>query len=207
MAIRYTVRATVVDVRTDAPRATDRFFVDTNAWAWRHYPTCGITPTGHRVPQATEYPPYLILAERAGAVFYRAGSCFAELAHLVERTEHAAYEAGVGRVPLKEYRHNLPAERVRVVGELRKAWSRVKADGVLLPSPLDDAVCDAMMARCDAEPVDGYDLFALEAMLANGVKQILSDDGDFACVAGVALFTANPRVIDAARAQGALAVR
>ena len=32
----YTVRATVVDARTDAPRATDRLFIDTNVWAWEH---------------------------------------------------------------------------------------------------------------------------------------------------------------------------
>jgi hypothetical protein len=207
MAVRYTVRATVVVNRTDRPQAEDRFFVDTNAWAWWSYPSSGHTVTGYLLPQATEYPDYMRLAQQAGALFFRAGSCFAELAHVVERTELAAYEAGRGPIPPKEYRHNLPAERARVVGELAKAWAQIKLDGVLLPSPLDDAVADAMLARCTAAPLDGYDLFALEAMFANGVTQVISDDGDFCTVAGVILFTANPNVIAAARAQGRLVVR
>jgi hypothetical protein len=44
-------------------------------------------------------------------------------------------------------------------------------------------------------------------MRAAGVAQILSDDGDFCGVAGVELFTANPHVLAAARAQGRLAAR
>jgi hypothetical protein len=39
------------------------------------------------------------------------------------------------------------------------------------------------------------------------VTQLISDDGDFGCVAGLTLFTANARVLTAARSQGRLLTR
>ena len=50
-------------------------------------------------------------------------------------------------------------------------------------------------------PVDRYDLFAIHALKASGVTQVISDDGDFCSVSGITLFTANQTVISAARAQ------
>ena len=203
----YTVRAQVIDVRTDAPRPTDRFFVDTNVWAWEHYPGSRTTATGAIVPQPAEYSPYLNRARAAGAVRNRVGPQLAELAHVIEQTELEAYVAGVGRLALKDYRHNVPAERSRVVRMIETVWTRVKADSDPLPLTLDDAFTDAALTRLRVAPVDGYDVFLLEVMAASGVTQILTDDGDFCCVAGVEVFTANPRVLAAARAQGRLVVR
>jgi len=37
MAVQYAVQAEVVDIRTDRPRATDIFLVDTNVWFWTTY--------------------------------------------------------------------------------------------------------------------------------------------------------------------------
>jgi hypothetical protein len=51
-------------------------------------------------------------------------------------------------------------------------------------------------------PVDGNDLFAIRALNVAGITQVISDDGDFCCVPGITLFTANPNVISAACAQG-----
>lgn len=54
---------------------------------------------------------------------------------------------------------------------------------------------------------DGYDLFILESMRSHGVVQVITDDGDFATVPGIQVFTANRNVIQAARAQGRLITR
>jgi hypothetical protein len=203
----YTVRAQVVDIRTDSPRPTDRFLVDTNVWAWKHYPGVGVSPSGVSSPQASDYPPYLDRTIASGATRYRTGLCLAELVHLIEKNEHDAYTAGVGPLSLKDYRHNLPSERARLVGEFQRAWCRIKADSEPLALMLDDATTDAALSRLATEPVDGYDLYMLEAMACVGVTQLLTDDGDFCCVPGIEVFTANPRVLAAARAQGHLAVR
>lgn len=55
--------------------------------------------------------------------------------------------------------------------------------------------------------VDGYDLFILEAMTAKGVIQVITDDGDFASVPGIQVFTSNRNVLNAAKAQNRLIAR
>jgi hypothetical protein len=203
----YTVRAAVVDIRTDAPRPTDRFLVDTNVWAWAHYPGSLLTPAGRVAPQPPDYLPYLVQTRNAGAVRYRIALSLAELAHLIEQNELEGYSIGVGPLTIKEYRHNVPGERTRVVGEIQSTWVLVKSDSDPLPLLLDDGSADTAMSRLPATPVDGYDLLLLEAMSSGGISQLLTDDGDFACVSGIEVFTANPRVLAAARAQGRLVVR
>jgi hypothetical protein len=203
----YSVRATVIDVRSDTPRPTDRFLVDTNVWAWKRYPAAGVASSGGSVPQVSDYGPYFDRITAAGATRYRVGTILAELAHLIETTEHAIYAAAVARLTLKDYRHNVPAERARVVRMIETVWTRVKADSDPLPLTLDGAFTDGALTRLAVAPVDGYDVFLIEAMAASGVSQILTDDGDFCCVAGIEVFTANPRVLAAARAQGRLVVR
>ncbi len=203
----YAVRAQVVDIRTDSPRPTDRFLVDTNVWAWKHYPGAVLSPAGVSAPQASDYPRYLDLTIAAGAIRYRTGLCLAELAHLIEQIEHDGYTTGVAPVTPKEYRHNLPSERARLVGQIQQSWARIRADSTPLPLMLDDPTTDAALSRLATEPVDGYDLFLLEVMASASVTQLLTDDGDFSCVPGIEVFTANPRVVAAARAQGHLTIR
>jgi hypothetical protein len=153
-----------------------------------------------------EYPPYVDRILATGGAVLHLGTSLAELAHLIERNEHEVYCAGVSPTPIKDYRHNLPAERARVVGEVRGAYGKVVAESVLLDFSLDVGAVNAALARLSS-PVDGYDLFLLEAMAAAGVSQLLTDDGDFCCVPGIEMYTANPRVLAAARSQGRLCVR
>lgn len=40
MAVNYTVRAAVVDIRQDTPKREDAFLVDTNVWYWLTYGAC-----------------------------------------------------------------------------------------------------------------------------------------------------------------------
>ena len=203
----YVVRAQVIDVRTDTPRPDDRFVLDTNVWAYEHFRGAQYTASGGVVAQASVYAGYVQLTRDVGAVRHRVVTTLAELAHLVEQLEHAAYAAAVGPLDLKDYRHNLPSERARVVGEILKAWRKIEADSDLLPLALDDVLAAAALARLASAPVDGYDLFLLEAMAAAGVTQLITDDGDFCTVAGIEVFTANQRVIAAARTQGRLILR
>jgi hypothetical protein len=55
--------------------------------------------------------------------------------------------------------------------------------------------------------LDGHDLFMVEAMRRSGIKQIVTDDGDYATVPGLAVFTANLRLIQAAQAARRLLTR
>ena len=130
-----------------------------------------------------------------------------ELAHLIEQNERNLYAGAVAAVTTKEYRHNLSSERGRVVREVQNTWARVKLDSQTLPLLIDDPVTDAALLRFATQPVDGYDLFLLEGLSAAGLTQILTDDGDYCTVPGLQVFTANPRVIAAARSAGLLLSR
>ncbi len=47
----------------------------------------------------------------------------------------------------------------------------------------------------------------LEAMQREGLTQVITDDSDFATVAGITVFTANNNVIQQAQQQGKLILR
>ncbi len=203
----YTVRAQVIDIRSDVPRPTDALLVDTNAWYWLAYPSAGARPGSATPAQMTIYSDYLQDCSTAGTRVFHAGLCLAELAHLIEQNERDIYGSAVAPITTKDYRHNVPSERNRVVGEVQNAWARVKRLSQPLSLVIDDPVTDAALARFATQPVDGYDLFLLEALSAAGLTQVLSDDGDFCTVPGIQLFTANSRVVAAARSAGLLVVR
>ena len=203
----YTVRARVIDIRIDTPRPTDALLVDTNVWYWHAYQGAGAFPGSATPAQMTAYADYLRMCFAAGAIVNHSGLCLAELAHLIEQNERDAYSQAVAPISSKDYRHNIPSERARVVGVVQKVWAKVKVQSQPLPLVIDDATTDAALARFATQSVDGYDLFLLEAMSAGGIHQVLTDDGDYCTVPGLEVFTANPRVVAAARAAGRLLVR
>lgn len=79
---------------------------------------------------------------------------------------------------------------------------------------INENASDAALNRLKVQPLDGYDLFVIEGLIkANillikaNILQIITDDGDFATVPDLKLFTANRNVINSARAQGKLSRR
>jgi hypothetical protein len=55
--------------------------------------------------------------------------------------------------------------------------------------------------------IDGYDAPLLDAMTRRGPLNVITDDGDFATVPDIRVFTANAHVIALARRQGKLLTR
>jgi len=203
MAINYVIQAEVVDIHPDSPMATDIFFVDTNVWYWMTYPAATASFPG----QMSDYPAFVNRSLAAGSKICSSGLSLAELSHLIEKTEREIYEKSVSLIRAKEYRHNLPGERSRVVSEVAAAWGQVKSLSSSLALTVDEKATDAALDRFQTEKMDCYDLFMLETMKNHGVVQIITDDGDFATVAGIRVFTANRNVLLAARTQGKLFTR
>src|SRR5260221_8930411 len=112
MPVDYQVKAHVVDVRSDTPKPTDCFYVDTNVWFWTVYARLGLAPMQPRPNQLCDYPGYLKAALNVGADLRWSGLSFSELAHRIEKTEFDIYcqtAAGKALNP-KKNRHNLTAE-------------------------------------------------------------------------------------------------
>lgn len=207
MAINYSVQAEVVDISADTPKAEDAFLVDTNVWYWLTYSRASQSARPPAYYQTSNYPNYTNAALGAGARIFQSGLSLAELTHLIEKAEREIYEATNGQIGTKEYRHNLPAERAQVFAEVQAACGLVTTLAEPLTVTIDSPTATSALNRLQTEKVDGYDLFILESMRSHGVVQVITDDGDFATVPGIQLFTANRKVIQAARAQGRLITR
>jgi predicted nucleic acid-binding protein len=201
MPVNYTVQAEVVDIRSDAPKNNDIFLVDTNAWYWYTYTTASILSSSY---QSKEYPSYIAKAISANSWLSYCGLSLAELAHNIEQTEREIFSS---TLKPKEYRHNYPTERAKVVAEVQAAWSQVISSAVCTDVLVSEDTSNAALTRFQTQLLDGYDLLILEAMDKAGVTQIITDDGDYLTVPGIKVFTSNRSAIASARTQGKLLVR
>lgn len=203
----YVVQASVVDVRTDTPRASDALLVDTNVWYWQTYTKCSIGPKAAHPNQLSSYPSYMSKALAHGTRICRCGVSLGELAHLIESTERDILIAASGtQLTAKEFRH-LPGARNKVVGEICTAWAQVETMSDLIEVRLDAPTIAEATRRLSEAPTDAYDAVMLTASKLHGIDSILTDDGDFCGVSGITVFTANHRVIQAAAKQGRLLQR
>lgn len=207
MAINYTVHAEVIDIRNDTPGQDDIFLVDTNVWYWVTYSRADLADTRPKPYQTNDYPSYISKTISAKSQLHRCGLSLAELAHLIERTEREIYSRSNGALSSKEYRHNHSTERANVVAEIQTAWSQVNTMAQTLDLQIDEQVTNAALSRLSSQPLDGYDLFILEAISKAGVLKVITDDGDFVTVPGIQIFTANHPVIKTAQSQGKLMKR
>ncbi|MFO1483878.1 MAG: hypothetical protein U1F71_11010 [Verrucomicrobiaceae bacterium] len=210
----YVVQADVVDVTTDTPRSSDVFWVDTNVWFWMTYGRFHLRALDSqpRAYQIRKYPSFVKNGIRTGAQFHWLGLSLSELARQIEDAEREIAETTrqiTPRTGAKAFRHDYPALRRAVVQEVESCWRQVEQFGSPLPAaPIIDATAvNNALTDMQAMPLDAYDLFAVRAIRASSITQVLTDDGDFCTVPGITLFTANRPVIEAARNQGKLVQR
>lgn len=204
MALNYTVQADVIDITVDSPQTGDIFLVDTNVWYWLTYPPASLSLTAYQ----SSYSNYITDTVTAGATLCCSGLSLAELAHIIEREEKKLSSYSSIRITSKEYRHNYPSERARVVSQVQAVWNQVESIyAVQIDLTLDKDTVDAAVTRFSTQCLDGYDLFILESMKQESLTKIITDDGDYVTVPGIQMFTANPGVIRAASRQSKLITR
>jgi len=204
MAVNYAIHADVIDISSDIPRWSDKFLVDSNVWYWLTYSQASHGVEPWRQPLISTYPKYVNEALAAGSKLFYCGLSLAELAHLIEKTEHDIFNA---TLKPKDFRHNYPQARSNVLAEVQASWGQVKSLAKSLRFKIDQKTSNSALVRFQQVSIDGYDLFLLEAMFRQKMLNILTDDGDFATVPGIQVFTANRNVINAARNQGKLIIR
>ncbi|WP_017301090.1 hypothetical protein [Nodosilinea nodulosa] len=211
MTINLTVRAEVVDIQNDIPKHSDVLFVDTNVWLWQTY---GLPPEPdrHRARRDEQklriYTRYLNAALVRGVQLKYCGLILAELAHVIEKAEFEIFKRSnnIETLKPKEYRHNYPHVHALVADIVQNAWGQITMLASSADLTIDEGLAAATIAQFQQIPLDGYDLFLLQAIRNTGIRpvQILTDDMDYASVPGIQLFTSNWLVIQRATAQGKL---
>ena len=209
MAVNYNVLANVIDIRQDTPKLDDIFLVDTNVWYWLTYTRASQADYPPRSYQINDYPTYISKALSVKSQLHRCGLSLAELAHCIEKTELEIYSktTGFDKKKKKEFRHNHNLQRTNVVTEIQAAWGQVKTMAKTVEIQIDETIIDAALSRLSTQPLDGYDVFIIEAISDTGVVKVITDDGDYVTVPGLQVFTANQNVITAAQNQGMLIAR
>jgi hypothetical protein len=206
MAIKYNVRANVVDITIDQPQKSDTFLVDSNVWLWFAYTKASMNSLAY---QTLNYPNYLKQCLSTSSTLIKTGLSLSELAHIIEKMEFTIFSktTTLGNIDKKEYRHNLPSERANVVAEIEAVWNQIDPIGVQMEIQVEEQLTRAALARLKNECLDGYDAITTEVFLKTSYKNILTDDGDFATVNNITVFTANRNVIEQAKKQGKLITR
>jgi predicted nucleic acid-binding protein len=209
MPVSYSIQADIIDINADAPQLEDIFFIDTNVWYWLTYPRANSPALSQRsrpnAYQITDYPNYFQNAIVAGATLHCSGLSLSELAHRIERTECEIF--GGQHFKVKHFRRNHPPQRTQVVAEISNAWGQITSFASPLNLDIDDSTTNAALSRFTTQLIDGYDVFLLETMQLHSITKVITDDGDYATVPGIQVFTANPKVINAAASQSKLLVR
>ncbi|NET57505.1 MAG: type II toxin-antitoxin system VapC family toxin [Symploca sp. SIO2E6] len=195
------VQAQVVDIRNDTPKQQDRFLIDTNIWLYLYYNRASTPGSSY---QDYTYTSYITKAKYARSSLFYCGLSLAEIAHVVEQRE---WDADLPELELKDYRHNYPAQRDKVVRKVKSIWNSVKRTGRSADILINKDTTQAALTKLQTQLLDGYDLFIVEAMNKAGVDQIITNDRDFVTVPNIVVFTANGGAIKAARSQGQLVVR
>ncbi|BDA71903.1 hypothetical protein CAL7716_060690 [Calothrix sp. PCC 7716] len=133
----------------------------------------------------------------------------AELAHIIEKNEYEIYRQSNSNITQKEYRHNYPTERLKLVAEVESSWRQVKVTAVPVNLNVNDDTTDSALNRFKNQALDGYDLLILEAISRAGAGdiKIITDDIDYIVVPGIQVFTSRRYIIEEAARQGKLQVR
>ena len=205
MAPAITIQADVVDIRS-ARTAPAHLFVDTNAWFWHAYHRSSLNNSPWRRRQITFYTAFLTRVIQANGTLYHSGLQLAELLHLIEKTELEDYNyRTTSNLKPKEFRHGYPVERSLVVAEVQTAWAEVIKVSNLIDCVINPAMTQAALIRFAAQPLDGYDIYFIESLQQSRITtNVLTDDGDYATVPGITVYTANDGVIQAATSAGKL---
>lgn len=211
MALTYQVKARIVDLTADKPKAIDRWLIDTNVLFWLSYTNASYAKSGPKQYQLTDYEKYLKAVTQAGGLLFWCGLSFSELAHRIEQTEFEIAKAygATKATNAKAHRHDDPAEWQRVVGEIASAWDLVKSVAKPIPAGavIDEKATQQALTDMPNSGLGGYDIFFVQLLTSGALTGILSDDGDFCTVPNITLCTANQSVLAAAKAQKKIVTR
>lgn len=209
MPVNLNIQASVIDIQNDIPQKKDIFIVDTNVWYWQTYRNAAFYIRGRDRYKLNDYPKYLIQAFKNRATLGYSGLTLAELAHIIEKNEYEIYRQSHSNTTLKEYRHNYPTERLKVVAAVESSWEQIQDTAVPVNLNVNDETSDSALNRFKTQALDGYDLLILEAISRAGAGdiKIITDDIDYVVVPGIQVFTSRRYIIQEAARQGKLLVR
>lgn len=168
------------------------FYVDTNIWYKIAY------EADPRV--ANLYPQVLShLFNDVRTKLMRSKLSFSELANLIDRDSWKAYQHDHGRLSRKAYR-KISDERQLVIAAIDNCLKQVETythdiEANRFEEILND-ITEANFVETLAESyLDPTDAMMINIIRENGVKNVITDDGDYLSVRDIYLFTLNRKAL------------
>lgn len=200
--MRYPLRATIIDIRSDMPRASDRLLLDTNVCLWLSWSRASEGHSAAKPYQLQQYPLYIRRALQAQSHLHHSALSYAEIAHHIERTEYHLTSQRHRSLSRKDFRQH--ADRDRVIHEIRTVWNVIRRLTTPIPTSMDPSAIHTVHELLQTYPLGPFDLFLVHALRQAGLDGIVTDDADFAFLPNLTVFTANLAVITHAREIGRL---
>lgn len=195
--------AEIIDAKSDKPQKSDKILLDTNVWIELEY---GRGNFGGNA-KTSSYANFVKNARQAKAELYVSVFTWAEIVHLIEKTECQLYSRSSRTdISIKEFRQ-FDTERQKVSRYVTTAWNGILTKASILGLNVNDVTIKESHRLFVSTALDSYDILIYQSMLAGSLTQILTDDRDFAGVPGITIFTANNRVLTLAEQQGKLVNR
>jgi hypothetical protein len=218
------VQARVVDIRDPKSPTPARLVADANVLFWVFYPNfAALQYAGGRLPlsyRARHYRAYRARAAKARTEFFTA---LATLGEFAKTAEYAELEAVWLTDPSKPQpdpakpvtqfdprvckfaRYHYAVQLPKIRGDVESMAAAVRKSVALLPQfPTSEDHQNAAAQEWRPSCGDLPDAALVALARRQGVADVLCDDMDLATFAGVTVYTANRRTIDAARAAGKL---
>lgn len=205
MGIHLPIRARIVDIRHDAPRADDHLLLDTNVCLWLSWTRVSEGNGAAKPYQLQQYPRYVNLALENRSALYHSAISYAEISHHIERSEYQLAAHRHRALTRKEFRQT--RRREQVVRDIKSVWYTIQQISSIIPTPMEDTATKTVQALLQELPLGPFDLFLVNAMQLAGLTGIVTDDMDFGFVPGITVFTSNLAVIKRARETGHLYTR
>lgn len=208
MAFEDHVLSSVVDIRKDNPKCSDSLFVDTNIWYFYASSYSSLADTY----QKRIYPSYIKKMYNVKSNILRCELNLVELSNVLEKELYKIFleknDLIYDDLSLKDFRYNYPDERDNFVDELCMSWDSIKDISKSFDVLIDESVSKSIIKETLNSYLDGYDLIYLDSIRKKDQKpSILTDDRDFSTVPDITVFTANNKVIDAAKKKNLLVTR
>ncbi|MDB5307839.1 MAG: hypothetical protein JWO38_2041 [Gemmataceae bacterium] len=213
------IRADVFDIRSGSAPLPDHLVVDANVLYWVFYPNfAALRAAGGLGPQPYQtsvYPRFWALAERNGCDFFTVAATLGEFAKVSEFAELEARwlldpaHPGPGAAPPPRFdpiickfcRYHYSSQLINIRQDIEALISGLRSSVALLhqfPSAEDEhrAACAVWQPSSGDFP----DSVLVGTSQDQGYTNFLSDDSDLATFAGLTLYTANDRTVNAAKA-------
>lgn len=188
--------AQVLSLHTLRPEKDETYFIDTNVWFWSTYVASKqiILPKHPQPYQLAEYPRFLERALTEKAVLCHCALTLTELAYVIEKTELDLYRKKIGNdnFEKKEFR-KLSKERSVVLNEINVAWDTINQMSRCVEIKMDMAFVERGREVLSEAPLDPYDALYVQAMRANKIDYVVTDDIDFSTVNRQIMITANSK--------------